>query len=275
MSTSTDRIEEFRRAIWDNYRHSARRLPWRETADPYAILVSEVMLQQTQVSRVVPKYEAWLAAFPDVESLASAPLSSVLGLWSGLGYNRRGKWLREAAIAIRDRYGGKVPDEPEALDALPGIGAYTSKAIAAFAFGKPTVFIETNIRRVFIHFFFSGAKGEVTVADREIEPLVEASLDAGDVRNWYYALMDYGAALVKYVDNPNKRSAHYVRQSPLKGSNREARGAALKSLSSGKKSLARLVKESGIEAARLSKALDSLVAEGIIRKSDRSWEIAE
>jgi len=275
MSTYTDKIPEFRRAIWDNYRSCGRRLPWRETEDPYAILVSEVMLQQTQVSRVIPKYEAWLSAFPDVASLAAAPLSSVLGLWSGLGYNRRGKWLREAAIAIRDQHGGKVPEDPEALDALPGIGPYTSKAIAAFAYGKPTVFIETNIRRVFIHFFFSDGEEGRKVHDKEIEPLVAASLDRRDVRNWYYALMDYGASLVKYVENPNKRSAHYNQQSPLKGSNREARGAALKSLSGGKKSLARMAKDSGIEPSRLSKALDDLVAEGILRKSDRSWEIAE
>jgi A/G-specific adenine glycosylase len=275
MSTSTDKIEEFRKAIWDYYRLEGRRLLWRDTDDPYAILVSEVMLQQTQVSRVIEKYDEWLKKFPDIESLAAASLSEVLRLWSGLGYNRRGKWLREAALAIRDEYGGRVPAEAEKLDALPGIGPYTSKAIAAFAFGQPEVFIETNIRRVFIHFFFSDRAKDLKVSDKEIEPLVAESLDRRDIRNWYYALMDYGAGLVKYIENPNKRSAHYSVQAPLKGSNREARGAALKSLSCGRMSLDELARRSGISSERLEKALGGMVAEGIVLKKDEYWEINE
>jgi A/G-specific adenine glycosylase len=264
MSTSTDSLEEFRRAVLANYRLAGRSLPWRETRDPYAILVSEIMLQQTQVGRVIPKYGQWLSRFPTIETLAGSALSEVLTQWSGLGYNRRGKWLRDCAAIIRDEHGGRVPSSPEVLDGLPGIGRYTSRAISTFAYGIPNVFIETNIRRVFIHFFFQERSTEEKVRDAEIEALVEASLDREDPRSWYYALMDYGALLPKYVENPNKKSAHYSLQSPLKGSLREARGRVLRLLSQGPCRLQALFSEPDIEPERMKKAACDLEAEGML-----------
>lgn len=154
QNISQKRLSDFVAAVWRNYTERGRHFPWRETADPYAIMVSEFMLQQTQTARVVPKYEAWLLRFPTVQSVADATLSDVLSLWSGLGYNRRAKFLYEACKTIRAEHGGALPRDAERLDALPGIGAYTARAIAAFAFNAAEVFIETNIRSAFIHFFF-------------------------------------------------------------------------------------------------------------------------
>jgi A/G-specific adenine glycosylase len=274
-STSTAKLEEFTRAIWENYRASGRKLPWRETSNPYEILVSEVMLQQTQVSRVLEKYREWLVAFPTVQSLAAASLKDVLSAWSGLGYNRRGKWLKECAeIIVRD-FDGQVPRDPEALDALPGIGPYTARAVSTFAFGLPQVFIETNIRRVYIHFFFNEREASGPVADAELLPLIEKTLDRDRPRDWYYALMDYGADLPKYVKNPNRKSASYALQSPLKGSRREARGAILRALKSSAKTMAALERESGIEPARLSAAAADLCAEGFIEYRAGRWRVRE
>ncbi len=268
-------LQDFKQAIWDNYRLHPRALAWRETRDPYAILVSEIMLQQTQVSRVIPKYSAWLELFPTIGALASSSLASALSAWSGLGYNRRGKWLRECAILIQERHGGLVPKEPEVLAALPGIGPYTSKAISTFAFGLPHVFIETNIRRVYIHFFFQARAAEEKIKDAEILPLIEASLEREDPRSWYYALMDYGAELPKYIENPNRRSSAHVIQSPLKGSLREARGAILRLLASGSRPWPALLADSGIEEARMEKAAKALISEGMLCAHDGIYMIRD
>ena len=153
----TDRaIALFRRIVLDHYHAFGRCMPWRETTDPYRILVSEVMLQQTQVDRVRPKYEAFLEAFPDIASLARATPADVLRAWQGLGYNRRALALQAAAARIAAEFGGQVPCDPEVLETLPGIGPATAAAIAAYAFDSPTVYIETNVRRVFLHFFYPG-----------------------------------------------------------------------------------------------------------------------
>lgn len=222
------------------------------------------MLQQTQVSRVLPKYLAWVEKYPSPAALASAPLSSVLADWSGLGYNRRAKWLHEAAKAIQKHFGGRVPDDVESLDALPGVGSYTARAVATFAFGSPQVFIETNIRRVFIHFFFQPRGVGHPVSDAEILPLVELSLDGEDPRTWYWALMDYGAELPRAVANPNRRSQSYAKQAPLKGSLREARGAILRVLAQGPLSWPAVVAEAGLDQDRMDRAVQALEAEGLV-----------
>ncbi len=206
----------FRETVYAWCRAHPRPLPWRETVDPYAILVSEVMLQQTQVDRAVGKYAGFLDRFPDFATLAAAPLQELLAAWQGLGYNRRAVALKKCAEAVTERHGGVLPDSVDDLQALPGIGPYTARAIAAFAFGMPTVFIETNIRAAFIHHFLGDREG---VRDAEILPLVAATLDRSHPRAWYNALMDYGAMLKKAHGNPARRSAHHVRQSPFKGSN--------------------------------------------------------
>ncbi len=254
-------IASFQKTILDNYHVAERLFPWRETHDPYAIVVSEIMLQQTQTSRVVPKYLAWLAEFPTVHSLAAAPLSRVLEMWVGLGYNRRARFLHEtAAIIVRD-YQGLFPSDPGALDALPGIGPYTARAIAAFAFGIRSAFIETNIRTVFIHFFFPGRDD---VRDSEIMPLIEETL-TDDVRLWYYALMDYGAELKRTVINPGRQSAHHVRQSAFSGSRREARGAIIRYLAeNGASELGAVAESQAIAYSRLEAVLPTLIAEGLV-----------
>ena len=213
--------------VWAFYRDSGRRMPWRETADRYAVFISEIMLQQTQVPRVMEKYPPFLERFPNFATLASARLADVYALWQGLGYNRRAKYLHEAARRIVADHAGEVPAEREALLVLPGVGPNTAGSLLAFCHNRPVVFIETNIRRVFIYFFFPGS-GEVH--DRDILPLIEATLDRENPREWYYALMDYGAALSKWVTNPNRRSRQYVRQSPFENSNRQVRGRILRVL---------------------------------------------
>jgi len=224
-------ISRFRTMVNRYYASNARPLPWRETDSPYHILVSEIMLQQTRVERVEEKYRVFLDAFPDLGSLARASLQEVLGVWQGLGYNRRAISLKETARQVVDRFKGTIPDSPEELKTLPGIGEYTAAAIAAFAFHRPVPLIETNIRAVFIHCFFLDREG---VRDSEIRPLVEATLDAANPREWYYALMDFGVMLKRRVPNPSRRSAHHGRQAPFEGSDRQIRGKILRILLEGK-----------------------------------------
>ncbi len=233
----------FKRTIWLYYRRFGRRFLWRKTRDPYRILVSEIMLQQTQAGRVKEKYPEFLRTFPTVRSLARAPLSRVLRAWQGMGYNRRALFLKKIAATILKKFNGRVPSSQEKLESLPGIGHATASAIRAFAFNAPGVFIETNIRRVFIHFFFANKK---KVSDKEILPLVKKTLDRAHPREWYWALMDYGTMLGEKRENPNRKSAHYARQAPFRGSRRELRGRILRVLlahsAQTEKSIVRLTK---------------------------------
>ncbi|TFG58645.1 MAG: A/G-specific adenine glycosylase, partial [Spirochaetales bacterium] len=202
-----------------------RPLPWRETQDPYYILVSEVMLQQTQVARVLEKYPLFIAAFPGFPALREAPLAEVLRLWQGMGYNRRALALKTIAEKTITEYGGRLPDDPRVLETFPMIGRNTAASITAFAFNRPAVFIETNIRTVFIHFFFPD---EESVNDRDLLPLVEKTMDRSEPCLWYNALMDYGVMLKSILKDINKKSSHYSRQKPFAGSDRELRGRLLK-----------------------------------------------
>jgi A/G-specific adenine glycosylase len=222
--TATD-IARFRETVYAHARTSVRNFPWRETTDPYRIMVSEVMLQQTQVERVRTKFIEFIDRFPDVSALAEADLSEVLTLWQGLGYNRRALALKKAAEAIMADFAGVVPDDPKLLETLPGIGHYTAGAIVVFAFDRPAVFIETNIRSVYIHHFH---KDRADVHDRELLPLIAASMDQATPRRWYNALMDYGAALKRAMPNPSRKSAHHSQQPPFIGSNRQLRSAILR-----------------------------------------------
>ena len=262
-----DTVKRFREAVHDFARTGRRMMPWRETTDPYAILVSELMLQQTQTGRVGAFYSAFITRFPTFESLASSPFSEVLKQWQGLGYNRRARFLYDCASIVVSRHAGRLPSEVDQLKALPGIGPYTAAAVAAFAFGTPVSMIETNIRRVFIHFFF---RGRGRVRDAEIMPLVEATLDRDDPRGWYYALMDYGASLVGLVPNPNRQSAHYNRQAPFAGSVREVRGRILHEVTRhGRLTIRDLERLVGPTDSRFIPALDGLENERlIVREAD-------
>jgi len=223
-------IREFKKAVLDFYEAGGRSFPWRYagTPDPWGVVVSEFMLQQTQTRRVVPYWERWMELWPRPADLAAAPLETVLKEWSGLGYNRRAKRLRDCAAEIAARHGGTVPREPETLLTLPGIGPYTAGAVACFAWNHPAVFIETNIRAVLLHFFFRDRTG---VGDGELVPVLERTLDRANPRTWYWALMDYGAELKKLTANPNRRSARYAKQSRFEGSFRQIRGTVIRILS--------------------------------------------
>ncbi|MDQ7781461.1 MAG: A/G-specific adenine glycosylase [Desulfomonilaceae bacterium] len=257
-------VAVFRRIIYRYYDDHARELPWRSTQDPYRILVSEIMLQQTQVERVLVKYDEFLRKFPDFSTLAHADFRDVLRVWKGLGYNRRALSLQAIALSVVSEFGGRLPDSPETLRTFPGIGPATAGALGAFAFHRPTVFMETNIRRVFLHLFFPDRSG---VRDTEILPLVEKTLDTDRVRTWYYALMDYGAMLKRTTANPNQRSAHHRRQAPFADSDREIRGLILKALLDRDALTDReLLKVVGRQKDRTRVLVDVLVKEGLLER---------
>jgi len=263
---------KFRNIVWKYWRENGRHdLPWRKTRDPYKILVSEVMLQQTQVERVKPFYENFLQKFPNVKALAKAPLAEVLKNWQGLGYNRRAKMLHAAAKEVVAKYGGKFPKNAEELEKLPGIGHYTANAVAAFAFNQDAVFIETNIRTAILHDFFPKKK---SVSDAQIRAVLENLLPRGKSREWNLALMDYGAHLKRSGIKLNAKSKHYAKQSKFAGSNREARGAILKELSRSAAAAPRLAGLLGDDRAlQLKSALAALQKEGLIQKRGRVFTL--
>jgi len=267
-------IAEFQTQVLSFYkRHGRHDMLWRHTDDPYRILVSEIMLQQTQVERVAVKYPAFIQSFPDAVALASAPQSAVIAAWQGMGYNRRAIALKKCAEKMVNEYGGTLPRDPEVLAAFPGIGPATASSICAFAFNLPVVFIETNIRRVFIHFFFPGTEA---VTDKEILPLVERALDRENPHVWYWALMDLGTDLKKRVPNPNRKSTGYTKQAPFEGSDRRIRGMILKFLIGNvparEKAIVDCVHE---EPARVRRILMVLEKEGFIRKSGAGYRLAD
>lgn len=225
--SNVDTVRAFRRTLLTYHtRHGRHHLPWRKTTNPYRILVSEVMLQQTQVERVVPYYTHFLKQFPTVRALVNSSLEEVLRAWQGLGYNRRAKMLHDAAKQVVQEHGGRMPTRYEALVALPGVGDYTAKAVRTFAYHEKEFLIETNVRSVFIHHFFPKKQ---RVTDKEILRMVEETFPARiHPARWYAAIMDYGTHLKKQVKNPSRKSAAHVRQSPFKGSRREIRGAILR-----------------------------------------------
>ncbi len=246
-SELTPELRAFVEFVAKKGRELYRDLPWRRTYDPYAIWISEVMLQQTQVSRVDGRWQRWLERFPTVDALAAAAPSDVLEEWQGLGYNRRALSVHRAAQAISEA-GGVFPQDQKELVKLPGIGPATAAGIRAFAFNLHGVYLETNVRTVFLHELYPQAEG---VPDSELVPLVEltcpASVEgAADVtdtdntendataeltpRSWYYALLDYGAYLKKTIPNPSRRSKSHVKQTRFEGSHRQKRAELLRVL---------------------------------------------
>lgn len=275
--TNAQALTLFRQQVWQYYQDYGRSMPWRDPGpdgsyDPYAIMVSEIMLQQTQVSRVLPKYKEWLTLFPDVATLAAAQQVTVLQAWSGLGYNRRARFLHQAAQAIVAQYDGVMPRTMAELVRLPGIGHNTAGAIMAYAYGKPVAYIETNIRTVFIHHFF---RDSTAVEDKDILPLVQASLPTSvpshQNRVWYWALMDYGAYLKQQNGNNISQSAHYKKQSTFKGSIRQTRGAILRSLFD--RQLSRSELSQAIESHHFDKALDSLLKDSLVQQNGDHYHL--
>jgi A/G-specific adenine glycosylase len=266
-------ILAFQHTVLDYYQqHGRHDLPWRVAAadgtfNPYAITVSELMLQQTQVGRVIPKYMAFLELFPTVQSLAAAPLSEVLTVWNGLGYNRRAKFLWLTAQVIAEHPDSSFPRTKAELVSLPGIGPNTAGAIMAYAYNAPVVFVETNVRTAFIHHFF---RDQEAVTDAALLPLIEAALPA-DARTWYWALMDYGTRLKQTVGNASRASASYTKQSAFHGSRRQIRGQVLRLLTSGPHPAAALSK--AIPDKRLAGVLEDLMNESLIESKNAVYQL--
>lgn len=282
-------LTAFRSHVLRRGRELYRDLPWRRTRDPYAVLVSEVMLQQTQVARVDGRWQRWLERFPNPDALAAADTGDVLEEWQGLGYNRRAVNLVRACRRISE-LGGEVPSDLAALRLLPGVGAATAAGVRAFAFDLPGVYVETNVRAVFLHELFPGA---VDVPDSEIAPLVErtcpqdASNPDDDPRAWYYALLDYGAHLKASGPDPARRSRSHATQSRFEGSRRqkraaivrlllEARGTDCPALGADELSAALTAAEisagrSAVSAADVASMLEDLAREGLCYREAGLW----
>lgn len=258
-----------------------RQLPWRQTRDPWEILVSEVMLQQTQVDRVIPKWRAFLDRFPTAASCAHAPLADVLRLWQGLGYPRRARNLHNAARMIADQLNerGRFPQDLDELMALPGVGPYTARAVLVFAFEQDAAVVDTNIARIFARLTSS------RLTPRQVQRLADDYLPMGRSWDWNQSLMDLGAAFCRPVPlcsqcplrstcrwsnapagspDPATGSAGVsVRQTPFEGSDRQARGRLMKALNSApvlRSDAARLMGRDDLTAGRL---VDSLVKDGL------------
>ncbi len=256
----------FQKMIWAFYQQHGRAFAWRNVHDPYRVVVSEIMLQQTQTHRVEKKYEHFTLEFPSFKALAEATLRDVLSIWQGLGYNRRGKALQAIAQKVEAEYAGVLPDDPLILETFPGIGSATAGSICAFAFNKPTIFIETNIRTVYLHSFFAGKD---QIGDKQLLPFIEQTVDMHNPREWYYALMDYGVHLKKLHKNPNRRSLHYTKQSAFEGSDRQIRGLIIKLLTNHQRlSQDIMMTMLGKDEQRVKKALMQLCSEGILKKSN-------
>lgn len=228
------------------------------------------MLQQTQVSRVLLKYKEFLRIFSTVRSLAHAPLADVLRVWSGLGYNRRAKFLHQMAQAVVGEHKGKFPTTIEGLQSLPGVGPYTAGAIYAFAYDKPHPVIETNIRTVYLHHFFAE---KTAVSDKELFPIIEATLQTTHPREWYWALMDYGSYLKSTGIKNNAKSKHYTKQSAFVGSKRQVRGAIMRELLKGPSTIAKITKNINKEKETIQTVLEDLVKEGMIAKKINNYSI--
>ena len=295
----TPELREFVQFVAQKGYELYRDLPWRRTYDPYAIWISEVMLQQTQVSRVDGRWQRWLEHFPTVDALAAAAPSDVLEEWQGLGYNRRALSVHRAAQAISEA-GGVFPQDQKELVKLPGIGPATAAGIRAFAFNLHGVYLETNVRTVFLHELYPQAEG---VPDSELVPLVEltcptsvadavnvdsASNDAPAAltpRSWYYALLDYGAYLKKTIPNPSRRSKSHVKQSRFEGSHRQKRAELLRVLLAHKdeggaefetlhQELCQIEVNAGRETLDEQVTLgllEELAKEGFCQKNDEYW----
>lgn len=256
---------EFQELLWEKGRELYRAMPWRDDTRPYYVLVSELMLQQTQVDRVIPKFTAFIARFPDEKALAVAPLADVLTLWSGLGYNRRAKFLHESAKRIVADFNGTFPQNKSDILSLPGVGPGTAGAIMTYAFNHPIVFIETNVRTVYFHHFFDyGDK----ISDAQLLPIIERTLDIDHPREFYWAVMDYGTWLKKKGAGRITQSKHYKKQAPLKGSVREVRGLIVKRLATGDIPTIDLQNEYK-DDARFEVALVGLLADGLVTETNR------
>lgn len=263
------KITQLKNTIWKYFKEHGRQFPWRNTKNPYKIWVSEVMLQQTQTTRVIEKYKEFLKKFPTVQKLAEGTPHEVLSLWSGLGYNRRALFLLEGAKQVITNHKGKIPRGLTSLLSIKGIGRSTASAIRNFAWQLPTAFIETNIRDVYIHFFFTSKK---EVSDKDIFPLVEKTLPTENPKEWFYALMDYGVFLKSQGLKHNLKNSNYQKQTRFKGSVREARGEILRLVLQKPRTKKHLLQT--LRHPKGVRALKSLITEGLLIQKSSLISIA-
>lgn len=264
-------VKSFQDKVWKHYKEHKRKLSWRQTKSDYHIVVSEFMLQQTQVARVVPKYEAFIQAFPNWQSLANASYGHVYKYWQGLGYNRRARYLRDLAkIIVRD-YQAKLPSDETVLLTLPGIGPATASAIKAFVFNQATVYLETNVRSVYLHEFYSEQR---RAPDAQLKLLIGQTMPKKSIRDWYYALLDYGVYIKQTYGNPNIRSKSYVVQSKFHGSKRELRGKILKQLYLKEMNLQTLQKNVTDHSYDLKEILLQMIKENLITYENKKYKLA-
>ena len=263
MSENNLLLNNFKNCVWDYYRNHFRSMPWRSDINPYYVMVSELMLQQTQVQRVLVKFDEFILKFPTIKSLADATLSDVLEAWIGLGYNRRAKFLKQSAEIIVNVRNNEFPQTLEQWISLPGFGKNTASAVLVYSQNEPLAFIETNIRTVFIHHFFEDFE---SINDKDIEALILATLDKDNPREWYWALMDYGTFLKKEYGNISRKSSSYTTQSKFQGSFRQKRAKVLKEIVTRKVvSFDELQQITAYESEILESALEKLVQENFIR----------
>lgn len=263
--------EAFRELIWEKGRQLYRDMPWRQNTSPYYVLVSELMLQQTQVERVKSKFAMFMERFPTIETLAAAPLAEVLSLWNGLGYNRRAKFLHEAAKMVVREFNGVFPQAVTELVRLPGVGNNTAGALSVYAFNQPQVFVETNIRTVYFYHFFPN---DTAVDDHEIREKLKQTMDYEHPREWYWALMDYGTYLKSQGIRNNATSRQYVKQSPLAGSVREVRGQIVRALTTADHSLEHLKRHVTVDE-RFEVALEGLIKDGLVMQTDDYFHLTK
>lgn len=259
QSLDPARIKALHKEVRALYRREGRSLPFRETRDPYAIAVSETMLQQTQVERVVPKYLAWLERFPDWGTLAAADTREVLAAWSGLGYNRRAIYLQKLAQVVMEEFGGRLPADPAVLRKLPGLGPYSANAIAIMAFGRRVAAVDTNVRKVLIHLL--GLPIDTPMA--AIQGIAEQVLPRTEIRTWHYALMDY--ARLALPRGAHRRIPPTLKQSRYKGSIRQIRGEIIRRLTIGRRvNLQRVAEDMERTIDDVRRAADGLAKDGLI-----------
>lgn len=267
-----DQLNSFKNTVWSYYIANPRLMPWREDTRPYYILVSEFMLQQTQVARVLDKFAPFIDKFPDLQALAEAPLSEVIAQWSGLGYNRRAKYLKSSAEIILSRDAGQLPRELTELTSLPGIGTATASAILTYSYNICIPYIETNVRTVLLHHFYPN---EENISDTQLMSLADLCWDAENPREWCWALMDYGTFLKKTVGNTNKQSKHYAKQSRFEGSDRQVRGRILKKLTVDNFSIPQLSAELGTKIDYTQKILEGLMRDGLVTEANGEYRLPE
>lgn len=271
---SKKKISTIQTTVLDWYKTNKRNLPWRSTRDPYHILVSEIMLQQTQVSRVIPKYEEFLKRFPTVGKLASVSSAEVIRAWKGLGYNRRALNLQRAARVIVGEHNGKVPSDLEALRELPGIGRYTAGAIRNFASGIDTPAVDTNVKQFLDHFVPASAAR----TENDYYDLAEQLMPEGKAREWLHAVMDYSALVLK----SNKVTGSTLRVEPRKsepfvGSNRYLRGRIIDRLRDQAQTasalFAAIAKPIDVEQGRFQALVTALQSEGFLTRKGRTLRL--